>query len=76
MTTEPLWVLQWSHAQNALRAEPVELAMMANRLAYRDDKAGDFRPLYIGSRELVCSVAESMRTTLAKREFGLEAVPA
>lgn len=62
------WVLLWSGRQNALHIETVERMLAANRRDYRDNKARDYVPLVIGTRELCEQTAESVRPTLAKRD--------
>jgi hypothetical protein len=65
------WVLLWSHKQNALHIEPLSLMFTNNRNAYRDNRGGDYRLLLIGTREEVDATCDSMRSTMANREFDM-----
>jgi hypothetical protein len=68
--TEP-YVLLWSQRQNALHIEPLEFMFTNNRNAYRDNRGGDYRLLLIGTREEVDATCDSMRSTMANREFDM-----
>lgn len=65
------WVLLWSQRQNALHIETLDTMYTNNRNAYRDNRAGDYRLLLIGTREEVDATAESLRNTIANREFDM-----
>lgn len=71
--TPEQWALLWSHKQNALHIEPLERMFSMNRQAYRDNKGGDYRLLLIGTRADVDATADSLRSTMARREFDLPA---
>ncbi len=65
------WVLLWSQRQNALHIEPLEHMLKMNRQAYRDNKGGDYRLMLIGARAEVDATADSLRSTMAQREFDM-----
>lgn len=60
--------LLWSHRQNALHIEPLEATLSANRIAYRDNKGGDYRVLFMGEKAEVEKAADAIRHTLAGRD--------
>ena len=66
------WVLLWSQRQNALHIEPMDAMLSANRNAYRDNRPGDYRLLFVGDKETVDAAADAMRSTMADREVGRE----
>lgn len=75
MNTDPvtkidgeMWVLLWSHKQNALHIEPLERTLELNQRAYTDNKPGDYRLLFVGYREDVDAAARSCRHMLKGRE--------
>jgi len=59
--------LLWSQRQNALHIEPFETTLSANRIAYRDNKAGDYRVLFVGPMPEVEKAADAIRNTLKQR---------
>lgn len=63
-----MWVLLWSHKQNALHIEPLEVTLTLNRRAYTENKPGDYRMLFVGYREDVDAAARTCRSTLKGRE--------
>jgi hypothetical protein len=67
-------VLLWSKRQNALHIEPVDRMLSSNRNCYRDDRASDYLPIHIGTREECDAAAEACRSTLAARQFFGETV--
>lgn len=64
-----MWVLLWSHRQNAFHIEPLQVMLSNNRAAYADNKGGDYRVLHIGYLEDVEATAGACRATLAGRDF-------
>ena len=72
MSTSDQWCLCWRQHQNALHIEPMERHLSANRAAYRDNTAGDYRLLLIGTREEVDTAATAARQTIGLREVGRE----
>ncbi len=62
------WCLCWSQAQNAFHIEPLEDHLTNNRRAYRENLAGDYRVLHIGTREMVDSLAINAGGTLVSRQ--------
>lgn len=64
-----LWVLLWSHSQNATRVETLEDALAYNRRRYRDNEAADFIPLFVGDRSAVTAGMGHCSPTLLDREF-------
>lgn len=67
------WVLLWSQRLNALRVETVEQMLANGMRVYRDDRATDFVPLLIASREVVEQTARNLRPTLHARQHGRSA---
>lgn len=67
------FVLLWSKSQNAVHIEPLETMLSSNRAAYKDNRATDYVPLYIGERGLIDSAAGFCHATLVGREFSEEA---
>jgi hypothetical protein len=65
------WVLLWSQKQNALHIEPMDRMLTINRNAYRDNRPGDYRTLFIGPRDVIDAAADAMRSTMADREFDM-----
>lgn len=61
------YVLLWSQRQNALRVVPVGQVLSEAMRDYRDDRAGDYRPLVIGSHHLCMQTATSVMPTLRQR---------
>jgi len=62
-------VLLWSCSQNALHVEPVERMLELNRQACACNRAGDYRPLAMGTRAEAEAAAEKLRPHLIRREF-------
>ena len=71
-----IYVLLWSQRQNALHVEPIEQMLTLNREAYRDNKAGDFRVLFVGNQDAISQAAAACRRTLAAREVKGDGTPA
>lgn len=67
MTTDQ-WCLCWSQRQNSLHVESLAEHLSANRRAWGDDAAGDYRVLHIGARAEVDAMAVNLRGTLASRD--------
>lgn len=63
-------VLLWSQRQNALHIEPMDHHLSVNRRAYRDNQGGDYRVLFVGTREEVDEAATALRNTIAGRSKG------
>jgi len=63
------YVLLWSQRQNALHVEPLERHLSLNRQAYRDNTGGDYRLLFIGTREEVDQAADAIRNTIRERSY-------
>jgi hypothetical protein len=62
-----LFVLLWSHEQNAMHIETLDETFSKNRRAYSENKPGDYRVLMIGYREEVDAAARSCRQTTTRR---------
>lgn len=69
------FALCWSQRQNALHIEPVERMLSNNRGAYADDRASDFIPVYIGTKDECHNAADACRGTMASREHYGEPMP-
>ena len=63
-----VWVLVWSHSQNATHVEPLSRMLASNRRAYADNTPMDYVPLYIGDQESAHTMSRSLRQTLRERE--------
>lgn len=61
-------VLLWSQRQNALHIETVETMLSKHRDAYRDNRATDYIPLWIGTEVEVDQAADAIRNTLIARQ--------
>lgn len=64
------WVLLWSQAQNALHVETLAQHASTNRQAYAENRPGDYRMLWVGTRADVHATATSIRPTLMQRDTG------
>lgn len=64
------WCLCWSQSQNCLHIESLGRHLSTNRDAYRDDRGGDYRLLFVGTRQAVDDAAAAMRSTIAQRDAG------
>lgn len=62
-------VLLWSERQNCLHIEPLDRMLSANRQAYRDNRPGDYRVLFIGTREEVDEAAKACHSTIDGRDL-------
>lgn len=60
-------VLLWSQRQNALHIETLDQHLSLNRQAYRDNQGGDYRVMFIGTREEVDNAATALRNTISDR---------
>lgn len=63
------FVLCWSKSQNAVHIESLEDMLSSNRAAYKDNRATDYIPLYVGDKALIDSAAGFCHATLVGREF-------
>lgn len=66
------FVLLWSKSQNAIHVESLEDMLSSNRAAYKENRATDYVPLYVGERALIDSAAGFCHATLVGREFSEE----
>ena len=56
-----VWVLLWSHSQNALHIEPLTSMHRSNLEAFTENRGMDYVPLFVGSRSVVDIVANAVR---------------
>lgn len=62
------YVLLWSQKQNAVRVIPVGQMLVEAMRDYRDNRAGDYRALFVGSARDCQETAANLTPTLTKRE--------
>lgn len=62
------YVLLWSQSQNSFHIERHRHMLDANRRAYADDRRMDFVPLFVGSQDFCCRMANKLRPTVRARE--------
>ena len=63
-----VWVLLWSHSQNALHIERLTDMHQTNLEAFSEDRPLDYIPLQIGSRDAVDMAANVVRPIVHARE--------
>lgn len=68
MINQESWCLCWSQRQNALHVEPLSKHLSLNRECYTEDQGGDFRLLFVGTRDEVSTAADAARSTVRERE--------
>jgi hypothetical protein len=61
------YALLWSRNQNAFHIETVGKMLSNNRTAYLDNRACDYIPIAIGTRETMSEIADACIGTLGKR---------
>ena len=68
-----IWVLLWSHSQNALHIEPLTEMHRSNLEAFNENRSMDYVPLQIGSRADVDWAADHVRPAVHAREAAFAA---
>lgn len=66
-TATDWYVLLWSQSQNSFHIERHRHMMDANRKAYAEDRCMDYVPLFVGTHDFCCRMADNLRKTLASR---------
>lgn len=69
MTTDALWVLEWSQRQNAFHTQPLDKTLSFNRRLYAEDKncMNDYRVIHVGAKDECEAMAQACRQTLRDR---------
>jgi hypothetical protein len=63
------YVLLWSHSQNGFHIERHRDMLASNRRAYAQDRRMDFVPIFVGTHDFCCRMADRLRNTVRHREI-------
>lgn len=75
-TAAEWYVLLWSQSQNGFHIERHRHMLDANRRAYAEDRRMDYVPIFVGTHDFCCRMANCLRNTLRSRQAARESAKA